>query len=146
MNIPWFAVRGFPGPRDAVLSSLGPLEQRVLETTWKLETANVRAVADALDNQFAYTTIMTTLDRLYKKGYLDREMHGRAFVYSPSATPEQMQISILGNVITELLDSATRSVEPLLASIVDSVGDKDRSLLDELERLVKEKKAAIKKK
>jgi len=128
-----------------VLSSLGPLERKVLDVAWRLEKANVRDVIDALDDDFAYTTIMTTLDRLYKKGYLDRELDGRAFIYSPRVTHEQMQIGILGDVITGLLDSATRSVEPVLASIVDSVGDKDRKLLDELERLVKEKKAAIKK-
>ncbi|HYJ90828.1 MAG TPA: BlaI/MecI/CopY family transcriptional regulator [Pyrinomonadaceae bacterium] len=144
MNIPRFRIRGFRRPREAVLSSLGPLERRVLETAWKLQRANVRVVVDALNGEFAYTTIMTTLDRLYKKGYLDRVMEGRAFVYSPRITQEEMQIGILGDVIAGLLDSATRSVEPVLASIVDSVGDKDRKLLDELERLVKEKKAAIK--
>jgi predicted transcriptional regulator len=146
MRSPKFTVRGFRAPRDAVLSSLGPLERKVLETAWRLKRANVRDMVDEFDNEFAYTTIMTTLDRLYKKGYLEREMSGRAFVYSPRVTQEQMQIGILGDVITGLLDSATRSVEPVLASIVDSVGDKDRKLLDELERLVKEKKAAIKKK
>jgi len=128
------------------MSGLGPLEQRVLEAAWKLKRTNVRDVVDALDNEFAYTTIMTTLDRLYKKGYLDREMNGRAYEYEPRVTQEEMQIGILGEVITRLLDSATRSVRPVLASIVDSVGDKDRKLLDELERLVKEKKSAIKKK
>jgi len=143
MRTPRFRIRGFRAPREAVLSSLGPLERRVLETSWKLNKANVRDVVDALGDEFAYTTIMTTLDRLYKKGYLDREMQGRAFVYSPRVTQEEMQIGILGDVITGLLDTATRSVEPVLASIVDSVGDKDRKLLDELERLVKEKKAAL---
>jgi len=121
------------------------LERKVLDAAWRLEKANVRDVIDALDDEFAYTTIMTTLDRLYKKGYLDRELEGRAFIYSPRVTHEQMQIGILGDVITGLLDSATRSVQPVLASIVDSVGDKDRKLLDELERLVKEKKAAMRK-
>jgi predicted transcriptional regulator len=124
------------------MSTLGPLERKVLESAWSLKRANVRSVVDALNDEFAYTTVMTTLDRLYKKGYLDREMSGRAFVYSPRVTQEEMQIGILGDVITGLLDSATKSVEPVLASIVDSVGDKDRKLLDELERLVKEKKAA----
>jgi len=145
MRSPRFTVRGFRAPREAVLSSLGPLERKVLDAAWRLEKANVRDVIDALDDEFAYTTIMTTLDRLYKKGYLDRELEGRAFIYSPRVTHEQMQIGILGDVITGLLDSATRSVQPVLASIVDSVGDKDRKLLDELERLVKEKKAAMRK-
>ena len=146
MNIPRFRIRGFREPRDAVLSTLGPLERKVLDATWRLGRANVRGVVDKLEGVFAYTTIMTTLDRLYKKGYLDREMQGRAFLYSPRVTQEEMQIGILGDVIAGLLDGATRSVEPVLASIVDSVGDTDRKLLDELERLVKEKKASIKKK
>ena len=144
MKSPKFMIRGFKEPRDAVLLSLGPLERRVLDSAWKLKRANVRDVVEALDHEFAYTTIMTTLDRLFKKGYLAREMHGRAFVYAPQVTQDEMRMGILGDVITGLLDSATRSVEPVLASIVDSVGDKDRKLLDELERLVKEKKAAIK--
>jgi predicted transcriptional regulator len=143
MRSPKFRIRGFKEPREAVLLSLGPLERRVLDTTWNLKKANVRDVVEALDNEFAYTTIMTTLDRLFKKGYLDRELDGRAFVYAPQVTQEEMRIGILGDVITGLLDSATRSVEPVLASIVDSVGEKDRKLLDDLERLVKEKKAAI---
>jgi predicted transcriptional regulator len=143
MRSPKFRIRGFKEPREAVLLSLGPLERRVLDTTWNLKKANVRDVVEALDNEFAYTTIMITLDRLFKKGYLDRELDGRAFVYAPQVTQEEMRIGILGDVITGLLDSATRSVEPVLASIVDSVGEKDRKLLDDLERLVKEKKAAI---
>jgi len=118
----------------------------VLETAWKLKKANVRDFVDRFDNELAYTTIMTTLDRLYKKGYLDRELNGRAFVYSARVTHEEMQIGILGDVITGLLDSATKSFRPVLASIVDSVGAKDRKLLDELERLVKEKKASMKRK
>lgn len=144
MRSPGFKVRGFRAPREAVLSSLGPLERKVLDAAWRLKKVNVRMVAEALDDEFAYTTVMTTLDRLFKKGYLDREMRGRAFFYSPRVTHEEMQIGILGDVITGLLDSATKSVKPVLASIVDSVGDKDRKLLDELERLVKEKKASIK--
>jgi predicted transcriptional regulator len=146
MGTPRFKVRGFHEPRSAVLSSLGPLERKVLETAWKLKRANVRDVVEAFKDRLAYTTIMTTLDRLYKKGYLERELRGRAFMYSPRLTQEQMQIGILGDVITGLLDGATKSVEPVLASIVDSVGDKDRKLLDELERLVKEKRSAIKSK
>jgi len=92
---------------------LGPLEKRVLDAACKLKKANVRDVVERLDNEFAYTTIMTTLDRLFKKGYLERdEAQGRAYIYSPRVTQEEMQIGILGDVITGLLDNATRSVEP----------------------------------
>jgi len=88
MNIPRFRIRGFREPRDAVLSTLGPLERKVLDAAWGLKRASVREVVDKLESEFAYTTIMTTLDRLYKKGYLDREMKVRAFLYSPRVTQE----------------------------------------------------------
>ena len=87
MRSPKFKVRGFKAPRSAVLSTLGPLERKVLDAAWKLTRANVRDIVDLFKDQFAYTTIMTTLDRLYKKGYLDRELRGRAFLYSPRLTP-----------------------------------------------------------
>ena len=143
MKWPRFSVRGSQFPRDGVISPLGPLERRVLENVSRLKKSNVRAVVEALGGEFAYTTIMTTLDRLFKKGFLIREMRGRAYFYSLRATPEEIQIGLLGDAIARLIDNATRSVEPVLASIVDSVGDKDRKLLDDLERLVKEKKASI---
>jgi predicted transcriptional regulator len=143
MNSPKFTIRGFRPPREAVISSLGSLEQKVLDAAWQLREANVRDVVDVLDDAFAYTTVMTTLDRLYKKGYLDRKKDGRAFVYTPRMTREELQVGLAGDVIAGLIDGATKRVEPVLASIVDAVSEKDRKLLDELERLVKEKKAAL---
>lgn len=143
MNPPKFTIRGFRPPREAVLSSLGVLERKVLDAAWQLGRGNVRDVCDLLDDVFAYTTVMTTLDRLFKKGLLDREKEGRAFVYSPSMTPDELQAGLTGDVIAGLLDGATIRVSPVLASIVDAVSEKDRSLLDDLERLVKEKKAEL---
>ena len=95
------------------------------------------------EKRIAYTTLMTTLDRLYKKGYLERRKVERAFVYKAAHTRDELQAGITGDVITGLIDSATRNVEPVLACIVDAVGEKDRELLDELERLIKEKKKAL---
>lgn len=138
-----FTIRGFRPPREAVMSSLGALERKVLDATWQSGRMNVRDVCDALDDAFAYTTVMTTLDRLYKKGYLEREKEGRAFIYSPRMSHEELQAGIAGDLISSLIDDATRRVSPVLASIVDAVSEKDRSLLDDLERLVKEKKAAL---
>lgn len=131
-----FSSEGFTQP-------LGPLERRVLENFAQLERTNVKGMVDALGDEFAYTTVMTTLDRLFKKGYLDREMLGRAYFYSMRVTQEEMLIGQLGDAITRLIDNATRSAEPVLASIVDSVGDRDRKLLDDLERLVREKRESI---
>lgn len=143
MPFPKFTIRGFRPPREAIIASLGTLERKTLEEVWRRKETNVREVVRALDDNFAYTTIMTTLDRLYKKGYLDRKKENRAFLYSPRMSPEELRVGLAGDVIVGLIDDATKNVEPVLACIVDAVSDKDRELLDELERLVKEKKAAL---
>ena len=80
MPFPKFTIRGYKAPREAVLASLGTLERKTLEEVWRQKQADVRGVLVALNGDFAYTTIMTTLDRLYKKGYLDRRKEKRAFV------------------------------------------------------------------
>ena len=49
---------------------LGPLEVTVMEILWARGESNVRDVVDRLDRPLAYTTVMTTLDRLFKKGLL----------------------------------------------------------------------------
>ena len=143
MPFPKFTIRGFKSPREAVMASLGTLERKTLEEVWRQKETNVRDVVAALDGNLAYTTIMTTLDRLYKKGYLDRRKDKRAFVYTPRMSPEELRIGLAGDVIVGLIDGATKHVEPVLACIVDAVSDRDRELLDELERLVKEKKASF---
>lgn len=143
MPFPKFTIRGFKAPREAMLASLGTLERKTLEEVWRRKETNVREVVAALGDNFAYTTIMTTLDRLYKKGYLDRKKAGRAFSYTPRMSPEELRVGIAGDVIVGLIDGATKNVEPVLACIVDAVSDRDRELLDELERLVKEKKASL---
>ena len=143
MPFPKFTIRGFKSPREAVMASLGTLERKTLEEVWRQKESNVRDVVAALGGNLAYTTIMTTLDRLYKKGYLDRRKDKRAFVYTPRMSPEELRIGLAGDVIVGLIDGATKHVEPVLACIVDAVSDRDRELLDELERLVKEKKASF---
>ncbi len=146
MPFPKFTIRGFRPPREAVVASLGTLERKTLEEVWRQKEVNVRDVVAALGDTNAYTTVMTTLDRLYKKGYLNRRKDGRAFFYTAKMSREQLHIGLAGDVITGLIDGATRNVEPVLACIVDAVSDKDRELLDELERLIKAKKAELKQK
>ena len=143
MPFPKFTIRGFRSPREAVVASLGTLERKTLEEVWRQNEVNVRDVVVALGDTNAYTTVMTTLDRLYKKGYLNRRKEGRAFLYTAKMSREQLRVGIAGDVITGLIDGATKHVEPVLACIVDAVSDKDRELLDELERLVKAKKASL---
>ncbi len=143
MMLPKFLVNGFRFSRGAAVASLGALERETMNEVWRQKEVNVRQVADALDKNPAYTTVMTTLDRLYKKGFLNRRKSGRAFLYSPSFSPEELERGMTENVIGNLLDTATEQIEPVLACIVDAVSERDSQLLDELERLVQEKRREI---
>jgi len=146
MKPPKFLVRGFRSPREAIAASLGHLERQTLNEVWRLKEASVRQVNESLGEKFAYTTVMTTLDRLYKKGFLTRRKEGKAFLYAPRLTAEELERSMTETFIETLLDAGTEKIEPVLACIVDAVSDRDRELLDELERLVQEKRLALEEK
>ena len=136
-------LRGFSRPSEAIIASLGSLERQTMDEVWKQKEVSVKQVETAFGERIAYTTVMTTLDRLYKKGFLDRRKEGRAFLYAPKFTPEELERGLAEDVIGSLLDTATERVEPVLACIVDAISDRDRELLDELERLVREKRRAL---
>ena len=143
MKIPGFKLRGFKSPRDAVAVDLGALEREAMELMWRDGEASVHAVHRSLGGNKAYTTVMTTLDRLYKKGLLVRRKSGRAFLYSPRVTREEFEQGVAGDIFEGLLSRATGEAEPLLACLVEAVGERDRELLDELDRLVRLKKQEL---
>jgi predicted transcriptional regulator len=121
-------------------ASLGPLEARVMEHFWARGAAgSVRDVRDALDGQLAYTTLMTTLDRLHKKGFLDRRREGRAFVYAARISRAEFHGSLLRRLLGAILGRG-ESLSPVLSSLVDTVDEHDPGLLSELERLVRRKR------
>jgi predicted transcriptional regulator len=144
MKLPRFTLRGFKRPREAIAASLGKLERDVLEEVWRRKSATVRDIHLAFDGRFAYTTLMTTLDRLYKKGLLERRKESRAFLYTPKCTPDELERGITTDIIDALLGREAARVEPVLACIVDAVSERDRALLDELDRLIKEKRRELK--
>jgi predicted transcriptional regulator len=144
MKMPKFLLRGFTRPSDALVASLGALERDTMKQVWRQKEVSVRQVADAFDDTVAYTTVMTTLDRLYKKGLLERRKDGRAFLYAPRFTPEELERGVAEDVIGSLLNTSANQIEPVLACIVDAVSERDLDLLDDLERLVQAKRREIK--
>jgi predicted transcriptional regulator len=143
MKAPRFLLRGFRRPSEVASLALGKLERQVLDEAWSRGEVSVRDIFLVFEERIAYTTLMTTLDRLYKKRLLDRRKDGRAFLYSPALTREEFENEIREDVIDGLLGSGAEAVQPVLACIVDTVSDRDRELLDELDRLVQEKKREL---
>ncbi|HMD17956.1 MAG TPA: BlaI/MecI/CopY family transcriptional regulator [Terriglobales bacterium] len=124
-------------------SQLGPFEQQVLQKLWSQGSATVRELlADGQIHQ-AYTTVMTTMDRLYKKGLLDRVSEGRAFRYRPRHSHEELQRVTALESIRQLLGSGDASSLPL-SYLVEALSAHDAQLLDELQLLVERKRRELK--
>ena len=143
MKTPRFLLRGFKRPHEVASAALGKLERQVLEVTWRRGETSVRDVFLAFDENVAYTTLMTTLDRLHKKQLLSRRKDGRAFLYTPLLTRDELEQGITADVIDGLVGGVA-SVEPVLACIVDAVSERDLESLDELDRLIKQKRRELK--
>jgi predicted transcriptional regulator len=138
-----FVLRGFRTPRELACTALGKLERQVLEEIWRMGEVSVRDIYRIFDEKIAYTTLMTTLDRLFKKRILQRRKDGRAFLYTAALSPDDFDQGIKEDVVDGLLGQGADGVEPLLACIVDTISARDRELLDELDRLVQEKKREL---
>ena len=124
----------------------GPLEARVLDALWgRTGEARVRDLLPAFPG-VAYTTVMTTLDRLFRKGMLERRKTGRAFAYRPRLTREALRSQLAGSAIATLLPGEADAVRPILSMFVDAVGERDRALLDELESLIRSRRDEIERK
>src|SRR5436190_5678495 len=126
-----FLFWGFKSSREFLERSLGSLERDVMALVWEQEEITVRDACDRLGSAIAYTTIMTTMDRLFRKGLLARRKVGRAFVYRATASRKEIE----GAVATELVHSLLqRDGEPLpiLSSLVGAGSDRDRAPLDDL--------------
>src|SRR5438477_369394 len=138
-----FLFWGFKSSNEILENTLGTLERDVMGIVWNRDEISVRDVCAQLASGVAYTTVMTTMDRLFKKRLLARRKVGRAFVYRAAATRKELE----GAVATELMQSLVQGHRgeplPLLSSLVDAVSERDRALLDVLERLIREKRRAV---
>ena len=124
---------------------LGPLEDELLRVLWTRGDATVRELIDDSAVDGAYTTIMTTLDRLYKKGLLERTPEGRAFRYRPKQSEAEIHQNIVTTGLKELLSSAGEHEAPL-SFLVDAISDHDAALLEQLQHAVARKRRDLKKK
>jgi predicted transcriptional regulator len=121
---------------------LGPLEQRMLDGLWAKGSATVRELVEGGCQDLAYTTVMTTLDRLFKKGLLTRLEEGRAFRYAPRFSREEMHLEAAGHAFRALLDASPASSLPL-SFLVEILGERDEQLLDDLRKLVDRKRREL---
>jgi len=129
-------------PIQSSLRQLGPLEQRLLDGLWAKGSATVRELIEHSYSELAYTTVMTTLDRLFKKGLLTRSEEGRAFRYAPRFSLQELHREAAGQALRQLLDASPASSLPL-SFLVEILGARDAQLLDDLQELVEHKRREL---
>jgi predicted transcriptional regulator len=123
--------------------ALGTLELELMEILWSRGESSVRDVVPLLSRPLAYTTVMTTLDRLFKKGLLDRHKSDRAFFYSPSFSRQEWERRRAGNLVAGFLAGPNPSRELLLSCLLDAVGEHDATLLDDLEKKIRTRRKEL---
>jgi|SRR5215207_2184603 len=128
--------------RDPLRAAFGHLEREVMDIVWRTDAACVRDVQRQLVRPAAYTTVMTTLDRLFKKGFVARRREGRGFIYHAAHTREQVESAVAAGLLTGFLGESNRA-RPVLSNLVDVVAEQDAGLLDELEELVRQKRREL---
>ncbi len=127
--------------RPGIEMALGDLEAQVMRVVWKApKPVSVEDVRSALAEQgrrAAYTTIMTTLARLYEKGLLHRKRQGRAYVYWPTMSEQEFA----RNLARITLDGLLRGFpEPAVSYFVEALSERDPRQLDRLWELLQQKR------
>lgn len=92
-----------------------------MKVLWRLETGTVAAVQEELKptRPLAYTTVMTVLERLERKGVATRKKRGRSYLYSPVLTRESAREAALGRLLTDFFSGSPDK-------LADFLGRRDR--------------------
>ncbi len=118
-----------PGP-------LTEVELEIMHVVWELGDATVKQVHDVLSTRrsVAYTTVMTMLGLLAKKGHLKREESGKAFVYRPAHPKGRVVSRMLDDFVARVFQGSAR---PLVLALLKEKKISRRDL-DDIARLVEE--------
>lgn len=111
-----------PPPTGPTNDQLGPLELGVLKVLWDSGGwLDVKDVAAHLEDERAYTTVMTTLARLHKKRLVEQKKIGRAFVYRPKVTQESVVRASLSRLANALFNGDLTLLMPQLLNLNDDL-------------------------
>lgn len=102
-----------PAPRAQELIGLGPLEAAVMRVVWDRQRVTVRDVYEELrlNRRTSYSTVMTTLNSLARKGLASQDRSGEAFTYAPAVADIEVATAVLDVVVEAIMGGR---VEPLV--------------------------------
>ena len=120
------------------IDNLGKLQRDVMEIVWERGEATVHEVRDALDRErpLAYTTVLTTLQKLERSGWLDHRPEGKSYVYFPTRSREQAGAGSVKQFLKRVFDgNAVAMFQHLIRE-----GDLSEDDLNELREMIEEKR------
>ncbi len=137
-----FKLSSFRPRAQGLRKALGDLEAEIMEVMWKKGKACVRDVCSSLekDRDIAYTTVMTVMSRLADKGLLAREKENKFYVYYPLISKKEFNRSFVNSLLAGLGHELSASA---LTFFVDNLNAEDEETLEELERLIHEKRKKV---
>lgn len=129
-----------PARHPEAMAPLGELELRVMEAIWGQPPSTVREVADRMreDTDRAYTTVMTTMDRLHRKGMLDRSKDGLAWRYSGRFDRASYERALADSLVAELLNEHG---DTALVAFVEAASA-EPAVLERLAALIERRRSA----
>jgi predicted transcriptional regulator len=133
-----------PNERDAELRSpaLGGLEFEVMEILWAHGWCSVRDVVPRLGRHRAHSTVVSALDRLHRKGFVDKRTGETALVYAPRFSREDWARRMVGDLVAVTQASPLPRSE-VASFLVESIAGNDESLLDQLLKKIEEKRRQL---
>ena len=114
------------------------LELEFLKILWGAAPQLVREIREELAKRgrdIAHTSVITTLNTMVEKKYLKRAKQGKAFLFSPRVTRQQVSSQMLGSVVDRVFDGSAKAV---LLSLFDCA-EIDSDELKELRKLINKK-------
>lgn len=113
------------------------LELEILKIVWQRESVSVRDVRDALEGfrDLAYTSVMTVMNIMAKKGYLNRKKQGKSFVYEAALSEKETSRGMLSDLMERLFHGSSKA---LMLNLLE-IGDIDQDEIEELRTLIERK-------
>ncbi len=109
-----------------------PRELAVMSVLWRLGSASVTQVRDGLEDELAYTSVLSALQTLEEKGYVRHEAEGRAYRYFPTVEAAHAGGSALARIRDAIFQG---SAERMFAQLVSDRG-LERHELERMRRLL----------
>ena len=125
------------------LDNLGELQRAVMEVVWKRGEASVHDVRAQLDKrkELAYTTILTTLQKLEKAGLLSHRSEGKSYIYLPTRSREQAGAGSVKRFLKQVFEGdAVAMFQHLIRE-----GDLSDDDLREVRKMIEDKRKEMRK-